>query len=87
MAALESAVNSFGQLVELTTNPSATHHPATAPESGELSIRLGDAMAENAEQQCRVNQALIAKIQMLEKALNETNAVVRRLCQERQSRG
>jgi len=87
MAALESAVNSFGQLVELTTNSPATQRPTIMENSGNMSIQLGNAMAESAEQQCKVNEALIARLRMLENALNETNAVVRRLCEERRARG
>jgi hypothetical protein len=95
MAALESAVNSFNNFVQFTpgksTNkeamtPAVTVH-AEVEEVAGLVSQIGEAAADNAEQQCRVNEALIARVFKLETALNETNAVVRRLCAENRARG
>jgi hypothetical protein len=96
MAALESAVNSFENFVQFTPAksaakeamaPAVTVHPAAANNSGDFVKQMGEAVAANAEQQCRVNEALIARVLKLERALNETNAVVRRLCEESRARG
>ncbi len=49
-------------------------------------VQVAAAMAENAEMQCRVNEALIARLSALEGRIKETNASLNRAMQKQSSR-